>query len=191
MPYLNGLVKKTDMIRAVDYQRVQAGLNNFVIDQIFGDQTELSLKYFAVSLIIYQNFRRFSKVSKWGLNEEEFLACINQISFSRTFLAQIDNFYIPTMEEYEEASKRPEITYHERDFLVTFLQTGYKSKKHLKNFAQLKARTHTHATHRHKSRRVTKAKAIKVDTASKNGEPTLLTDQDMEEHLLHLRFRSK
>jgi len=32
VPYLNGLVKKTDMVRAVDYQRVQAGLNNFVID---------------------------------------------------------------------------------------------------------------------------------------------------------------
>jgi len=142
-----------------------------------------------VSLIIYQNFRRFTKVSKWGLNEEEFLACLNQISFSRTFLAQIDNFYIPTMEEYEEASKRPEITFHERDFLVTFLQTGYKQKKHLKNFAQLKARTHAHATHRHKSRKVTSSP--KTDTAAKSGEPSLLTDQDMEEHLLHLRFRSK
>jgi len=43
------------------------------------------------------------------------------VSFSRTFLSQIDNFYIPTMEEYEEASRRPEIEFHERDFLVTFL----------------------------------------------------------------------
>lgn len=54
VPYQNGLVKKTDMKRAVDYQFVQVGLNSNVIDQIYGDQTELNLKYFAVSLIIYQ-----------------------------------------------------------------------------------------------------------------------------------------
>jgi len=135
VPYLNGMVKKSDFVRAVDYQKVQAGINNFVIDQIFGDQNELNLKYFSVSLIVFQNFRRFTKVSHWGLNEEEFLACLKQLTFSRTFLAQIDNFYIPTMEEYEEASRRPEIEFHERDFLVTFLQTGYKQKKHLKNLS--------------------------------------------------------
>jgi len=30
-----------------------------------------------------------------------------------------------------------------------------------------------------------------VSSPAKNGEVQLLTDQDMEEHLLHLRFRSK
>ena len=36
-------------------------------------------------------------------------------------LSKIDNIYIPTMEEYTAASAQPEIAYHERDFLVTFL----------------------------------------------------------------------
>lgn len=186
MPYLNGMVKKTDFVRAIDYQKVQAGINNFVIDQIFGDQSELNLKYFSVSLIVFQNFRRFTKVSHWGLNEEEFLNCLKQLTFSRTFLAQIDNFYIPTMEEYEEASRRPEIEFHERDFLVTFLQTGYKQKKHFKNLSHMKHRLHS--THGHK--RAEKKETV-ASSSSKNTEPQLLTDQDMEEHLLHLRFRSK
>ena len=61
IPYENGLVKKSDMIRAVDYQIVSVGLNNAVINQIFGEATELNLKTFSCSLIIYQWFRKFSK----------------------------------------------------------------------------------------------------------------------------------
>jgi len=38
--------------------------------------------------------------------------------------------FIPTPEEMEDAAKRPEVVFDERDFLVTFLQTGYQSKKH-------------------------------------------------------------
>lgn len=83
-----------------------------------------------MSLIIYQTFRRFAKVNKWGMGEEEFLLCLKQITYSKNFLKHIDNIFIPTQDEYDEASKRPEVVYHERDFLVTFLQTGYRSRKH-------------------------------------------------------------
>lgn len=118
------------MKRAVDYQIVQIGLNAKVIDQIFGEQDELDLKSFAVSLIVYQTFRRFSKENKFGMAETEWLECLKQITFSKAFLDNIDNIFIPTQEEYDEASKRPEVVFHERDFLVTFLQTGYTSTKH-------------------------------------------------------------
>ena len=62
--------------------------------------------------------------------EEEFLEMLKQVTFSNTFLKTVDNIYIPTKEEYEAASQLPEIQYQERDFLVTFLQTAYKQKKH-------------------------------------------------------------
>lgn len=55
---------------------MQIGLNAKVIDQIFGEQETLNLKSFAVSLIIYQTFRRFSKVNKFGMAEDEFLLCL-------------------------------------------------------------------------------------------------------------------
>jgi len=55
------------------------------------------------------------------MKEEDFLACLKQESFSKAFLDQIQNIFIPTQAEYDEAAKRPEIPFDERDFLVTFL----------------------------------------------------------------------
>lgn len=81
------------------------------------------------------------------------------------------------MEEYEEASKRPEVIFHQRDFLVTFLQTGYESKnKHLKDKFHKKAST-SHSLQK-KSAKLLKAQ-------------TLSNDKDIENQLSHLRFRSK
>lgn len=53
--------------------------------------------------------------------EDEWLLCLKQMTYSKKFLQNVENMFIPTQDEYNEASKRPEITYHERDFLVTFL----------------------------------------------------------------------
>jgi hypothetical protein len=100
---------------------VDCGLNFKVIDQIFGEAEELNLKSFSVSLIIYQQFRRYAKKLKFGMAEDEFLLCLKQESFSQAFLAQVNNIFIPTQAEYDEAAKKPEIPFNERDFLVTFL----------------------------------------------------------------------
>ena len=76
IPYQTGLVKKSDMKRAVDYQIVQIGLNANIIDKIYGELTELNFKTFSVSLIIFQQFKKYAKVNKYGMSEEEFLECL-------------------------------------------------------------------------------------------------------------------
>lgn len=103
------------------------------------------------------------------------------------------------MEEYTAASAQPEIAYHERDFLVTFLQTGYKQKKHshhlskayLKNFAQLRQKNRKNKL-KHSNNQLKKQKQQSETTIKKaNDSNDLITDEDMENHLKHLRFRSK
>lgn len=96
------------------------------------------------------------------------------------FLSKIDNLFIPTMEDYEEASKQPEIKYHERDFLVTFLQTGYKSK-HNKNHHRL----HNKFSSNSNSNTNVKKNKVKITNES------LESDNDYEKKLSHLRFSTK
>jgi len=49
------------------------------------------------------------------------MAAIKEVTFSKAFLDKIDNLFIPTPEEIEDAARRPEVVFNERDFLVTFL----------------------------------------------------------------------
>ncbi len=96
-------------------------MNAKIIDSIYGELTELNFKTFSVSLIIFQQFRKYAKANKYGMSEEEFIECLKQHTFNSNFLKSVENVYIPEMKEVEEASFKPEVEWKERDFLVTFL----------------------------------------------------------------------
>ena len=125
MPYADGLIKKSDLTRAIDYQIVPLSINERVMEDIFGPSKSMDLKSYCVTILIYQIFKRNAKPNKYALSEENFMTALKEVTFSKAFLDRVDNMFIPTTEEMEDAAKRPEIVFDERDFLVTFLQTGY------------------------------------------------------------------
>ena len=91
------------------------------MDDIFGNSKSMDLKSYCVTIIIYQIFKRHANPNKYALSEENFMEALKEVTFSKAFLDKIDNMFIPTPEEMEDAARRPEVVFNERDFLVTFL----------------------------------------------------------------------
>ena len=126
LPYASGQLTKKDIMRAIDYQLLPSCLNNFQIDQIFGDQHSLSLQQVVISLVLYRTFRRYARHNKLYLGLNEFNQLYDDPRINRAIVQLVDSFQFSNKAQNEQASQinNKKKSYSEQDFLVTFLETS-------------------------------------------------------------------
>lgn len=127
-------------------------------------------------LLIYKNFKRGAKENKNAMTEDEWVTCLAGKGFSQGILKAIDKIYIPTEEQYLNASESTgNLYYSEKDMLQTFLQTDLKTQK---------------AKHRMKER-LAKHKANSL-TAKKKKKDDEAFDEEKQRHVYRIfEFKGK
>jgi hypothetical protein len=73
-------------------------------------------------MLIFKTFKRSAKINPNFLSEDEWIDCLKQKTFSVNVLRKIEGMYIPTLEQYQNASDSVGQKYFtENQMLMTFL----------------------------------------------------------------------
>ena len=146
-PSFKGSLVKYDILRGIDEQVLPIDLSKNTVNEIFNyinphtnGLERVSFAAFAFYLYVFRVFNRFTeKYSGLYMTEEEFLKVLKDPMFDPLVRGKIDVSKVYDKKEVEEFEKNAGGMFHnsERDYLIEFLQTGFKTKEGLPYFMGL------------------------------------------------------
>jgi hypothetical protein len=124
------MLTKKSALRAIDDAVLPSTLGPLDITQMYGKLEELPFKGFGGLLWAYRLFDRFDEEVPGRLAQGEWNAIMGLERYNQNLLVLIDELYMPTQEEIDEAGlKRLGRPANEKDYLINYLETSHKSRK--------------------------------------------------------------
>lgn len=125
MPFKFPHIHKKDILRAIDEGVLPTTFNPINVGEIFEfGLEEMDFKGFGGSMYAYRLYKRDTWDGETEFDAGIFKSYLDLPNFNQKLVELIDDLYMPTLEEIEEASDKRWPHSNEKHYLIEFLQKG-------------------------------------------------------------------